>query len=92
MIYINLVYEDDLSEAVMKRLLFQFENKFTIAYTYPGHGFGYLKKNIRGFNQASIVTPYFMLTDLDTYKCPHDLINDWINFPVNPNFSNSSPV
>lgn len=70
----------------MIRLLSEFKNKYTISNTYPGYGFGYLKKNIRGFNQASLVTPYFMLTDLDTYSCPLDLIKEWIKFPVHPNF------
>ena len=86
MIYVNLVYEDDLSEMVMTRLLDNFKGKYSVAYTYPGYGFGYLKKNIKGFNQASKITPYFMLTDLDTYLCPMELINDWIKFPLNSNF------
>ncbi|NQU86626.1 MAG: hypothetical protein HQ541_12775 [Mariniphaga sp.] len=86
MIYINLIYEDDLSEMVMVHILNQFNNKFHIANSYPGHGFGYLKTNIRGFNQASSIIPHFMLTDLDNYICPTELINDWINFTVNPNF------
>jgi hypothetical protein len=86
MIFINLAYEDDLSEVVMTKLLESFGNKYCINNTYPGHGFGYLKRNIRGFNQASIVSPFFMLTDLDNYECPPSLINDWITFPINPNF------
>ncbi len=86
MIYINLVYEDDLSEAVMTKLVSHFNEKFSIQNSYSGNGFGYLKSNIRGFNQASISTPFFMLTDLDNYKCPPQLIDDWINFPINQNF------
>nr|NQU90113.1 hypothetical protein [Bacteroidota bacterium] len=86
MIYINLVYEDDLSEAVMAKLLMHFGDKYSIHNAYPGHGFGYLKSNIRGFNQASIVSPFFMLTDLDNYECPPTLKDDWINFPLQPNF------
>lgn len=86
MIYINLVYEDDLSEAVMFRLINHFDDKFNVHNTYSGHGFGYLKSNIKGFNQASAVSPYFMLTDLDNYNCPPSLINDWINFPLHSNF------
>lgn len=85
MIYINLAYEDDLSEAVMSKLLLHFGDKFCTLNTYSGHGFGYLKSNIRGFNQASLVSPFFILTDLDTYKCPPELIDDWINFEQNSN-------
>ena len=86
MTHVTLVYEDDLSEAVMIRILEQFPQKFEIYQTYQGHGFGYLKSNIRGFNQASIVNPHFMLTDLDQYDCPLELRNDWIHFDLNPNF------
>jgi hypothetical protein len=86
MIYINLIFEDDLSEVVMMKLLQQFSNKYSIEFTYPGHGFGYLKSNIKGFNQASLSVSHFMLTDLDTYSCPLELINDWINFTINPKF------
>lgn len=86
MIYINLAYEDDLSEAVMTKLLESFGNKYSIHNTYTGYGFGYLKSNIKGFNQSSIATPFFMLTDLDNYECPPSLIKDWITFPLLPNF------
>ena len=86
MIYINLVYEDDLSEAVMFKLINHFGEKYNVHNTYSGHGFGYLKSNIKGFNQASVVSPFFMLTDLDNYNCPPSLINDWINFPLHSNF------
>jgi hypothetical protein len=86
MIYVTLIFEDDLSEAVMSKMLKQFPGKYEIAQTYNGNGFGYLKTNIKGFNQASIVNPHFMLTDLDNYDCPVALREDWINFDVNPNF------
>jgi hypothetical protein len=86
MIYITLVYEDDLSEAVMTQILNQFPDKYEIYNSYSGNGFGYLKTNIKGFNQASIVNPHFMLTDLDNYECPVELRNDWVNFELEPNF------
>lgn len=86
MIYVTLVFEDDLSEAVMIRILNDFAGKYEIAEKYSGNGFGYLKTNIRGFNQASLVNPYFMLTDLDNYECPMALKTDWIDFSPNPEF------
>lgn len=86
LIPINLVFEDDLSEFVMTRLLDSFGQKYHIGNTYNGQGFGYIKTNIRGFNQASIASPFFVLTDLDNYSCPIDLLEDWIKFPRNPNF------
>jgi hypothetical protein len=86
MIYLSLIFEDALSESVMYRMIKSFNNKFELGYTYSGNGFGYLKSNIRGFNQASKASPHFMLTDLDNYSCPLELITDWVNFPINPNF------
>ncbi len=86
MIYLSLVYEDDLSEIVMTKLLGHFKGKFAIHNTWPGYGFGYLRKKVFAFNQASTTSPYFMLTDLDNYPCPPELINDWINVPLHPNF------
>lgn len=86
MIFLTLVFEDDLSEAVMSQILKQFPDKYKIFQTYPGNGFGYLKTNIKGFNQACVVNPHFMLTDLDKYDCPVALISDWVNFEVHDNF------
>lgn len=84
--FVTLIFEDDLSEAVMTKILMQFSDKYEIHHSYPGQGFGYLKTNIKGFNQASIVHPHFMLTDLDRYECPMALIDDWIDFELADNF------
>lgn len=86
MIYVTLIFEDDLSEAVMTKILMQFNNKYRVCQSYSGNGFGYLKNNIKGFNQASVVNPHFMLTDLDNYECPVDLRDEWVNFELKPNF------
>ena len=86
MIYVTLIFEDDLSEAVMTKILMQFSGKYEIYQSYPGNGFGYLKANIRGFNQASVVNPHFMLTDLDNYEYAVSLKSDWIDFDLNSNF------
>ncbi len=86
MIFVTLIFEDNLSEAVMTKILMQFPDKYEIYQSYSGQGFGYLKTNIKGFNQASIINPHFMLTDLDRYECPMALRNDWIDFELQDNF------
>lgn len=86
MIFVTIVFEDDLSEAVMTRILADFPEKYEVHQSYSGNGFGYLKTNIKGFNQASVVNPHFMLTDLDNYECPIALKEDWIKFNIHPNF------
>ncbi|MGV8827489.1 MAG: hypothetical protein ACWA6U_04135 [Breznakibacter sp.] len=86
MIYVTIIFEDDLSEAVMTKILLHFPGKYEISQSYKGYGFGYLKSKIKSFNQASIVNPHFMLTDLDNYTCPSALREDWVNFEMNSNF------
>ncbi len=84
-IYINLAVEDDLSEAVLRKILRSFNRAFQVKTVYKKGGFGYLKKQIKSFNQASQHIPFLVLTDLDQATCPVELITDWIKFPKNPN-------
>ena len=49
---VNLVFEDEISEFTMIKLLDSFEDKYFCGYSYPGNGFGYIKSNINGFNQG----------------------------------------
>lgn len=81
---LNLVFEDQISEFVMAKLIGE-SGKYFVANSYSEGGFGYIKKNIGGFNEASIGCPFFILTDLDTYDCPLGLIKDWLKEPVKPN-------
>ncbi|MCW7070802.1 MAG: DUF4276 family protein [Methanophagales archaeon] len=73
---INLAVEDDLSEAVLRKLL---PAKYTVGVCYKKRGFGYLKKNIRGFNNAAKGMPFLVLTDLDREECPPKLIKEWLS-------------
>ncbi len=75
-ISINLAVEDDLSEAVLRKLL---PAKYTVGDCYKKRGFGYLKKNIRGFNNAAKGMPFLVLTDLDREECPPKLIKKWLS-------------
>ncbi|MCC5931299.1 MAG: DUF4276 family protein [Cyclobacteriaceae bacterium] len=85
MIYINIVFEDVVSEFLMYAVLESFENKFHVVNSYHGNGYGYIKKNIDGFNQASAAIPFFVLTDLDNYICPTALMTDWFKNPMHQN-------
>ena len=75
---INLAIEGQLDEAVLKVILWQSGIPFAICSCYMREGFGYLKKQIRAFNNAAKGTPYLVLTDLDTYKCAPLLIEKWL--------------
>lgn len=82
---VNLAVEDTVSEIVIRKVL-DFVNRDYWAKTiYNRGGFGYLKKNINGFNHAAKGIPFVVLTDLDRYKCPLELIEDWLSNPKNEN-------
>lgn len=85
MIPINLVVEDDLSEIIVCQLLQQSTRPFYIGARYGKQGFGYIKRNIAGFNNAAKGTAYFVLTDLDNAKCPSLLIDSWLGTKRHPN-------
>lgn len=74
---LNLVFEDEISEFVMVKLAEE-SKKYFISNSYSGGGFGYIKKNIGGFNEAAKGCPFFVLTDLDTVDCAPTLIDDWL--------------
>jgi len=87
---INLACEDDLSLEVLLRLLNSSgvrssDRCFSVGEKRPGRGYGYLKKTINGFNQASKYMPYLILTDLDDRECAPRLINEWLPQTRNPN-------
>lgn len=79
------VYEDELSGACVRRLLSSFNDKYLLSHEYHGRGNGYIRKNILAFNNASNGIPFIVLTDLDRYRCPIDLIKDWTQFSINKN-------
>lgn len=82
---ISLAVEDQLSEAVLKKILNITEDRFLVTTCYSRGGFGYLKKNIAGFNNAAKGMPFFVLTDLDTAECPPALIKEWLPYPKHHN-------
>lgn len=81
---LNLVFEDEISEFVMVKLAEE-SKKYFVANSYSEGGFGYIKKNIGGFNEAARGCPFFVLTDLDTVNCAPTLIEDWLGESVHPN-------
>lgn len=82
---LNFVYEDVLSEFVMTKLVNSFGDKYFIGNHYCEGGYGYIKKNINGFNEAAIATPFFVLADLDRNPCPKELIKTWLKKEKNTN-------
>lgn len=82
---VNLAVEDELSEAVLRRILDQSGRAYSVGTCYRKGGYGYLRKLIRGFNNAAKGTPFVVLTDLDEAECPSRLIQDWLGIPKHEN-------
>lgn len=82
---INLAVEDQLSEAVLRKILSITEGRFLIVNCYNRGGNVYLKKNIAGFNNAAKGTPFLVITDLDDSECPPALIKEWLPYPKHHN-------
>lgn len=72
-----LAVEDELSAAVMRRLIQTTGRKFVISRTINARGYGRLKADMGKFKSASHVLPHVVLTDLDQYPCPPALLKDW---------------
>jgi hypothetical protein len=75
---VHLAVEDELSEAVIRRLLKHTARGYAIGTVYGRTGYGYLRKTIAGWNRAARGVPFVVLTDLDRYPCPPALIGDWV--------------
>ena len=56
-----------------------------IGTPYRRGGFGYLRRTVRGWNAAARGVPFVLLTDLDTRRCPAELINEWLGVPKHHN-------
>lgn len=84
MIPVQIVFEDMISETVIRKLLAYFK-KYTVTASYNKHGFGGIKRDIRSYNQASRYTPFLVLTDLDQKECAPVLVKEWITFEQHPN-------
>lgn len=76
LIWVNLVVEDSLSEAVVQAILRQTPYRAGVCLGKKGAGF--IKQRISGFNKAARLSPYIVLTDLDNAECPATLIRSWL--------------
>jgi len=80
---INIAVEDSLTESLTLKILRS--ASYAPKTIYNRGGYGYLKRNINGFNNAAKGIPFLVGTDLDQYECPPVLIEDWLRSPKHPN-------
>jgi hypothetical protein len=82
---VNLAIEDELSEAVLRRLLAGAKRDYAVGTAYGRSGYGYLRKTIGGWNRAARGIPFVVLTDLDRADCAPSLMSEWLGVPKHPN-------
>jgi hypothetical protein len=82
---IYLAVEDELSEWVARRILKERHVHYAYGRSLRRGDFGYLKKNVGAFSNLAKGCPVLLLTDLDKYSCPPELIADWTAHPLHPN-------
>ena len=75
--YVCLVSEDDVSEAVLHRLVGVHARELSVYSSRTTGGFGQMQKNILAFNNAAKGLPYIVLADLDNHECVPALVADW---------------
>lgn len=69
--------EDELSCAVMQRLIEASGRQFLASRILNTRGNDQLKKSMAKFKAASSVVPHIVLADLDRHPCPPALIEQW---------------
>lgn len=69
--------EDELSEAVARKLVSEFVRGDIEISVHGKRGFGYLQANINKFVAMARYRPTLVLTDLDARVCAPGLIEDW---------------
>ncbi len=85
MLFVDIAVEDSLSDAVLRATIRQTRDDVVVRHSYAKGGFGYLRRTIRGFNNAAKAASYVVLADLDQMECPPRLIAEWLQCPKHPN-------
>lgn len=73
--------EDELSRAIIKRLICDCISKETITLELGKNygGFGHIKKNLKKYVDLSARYGVVVITDLDDNKCPPSLKSKWLS-------------
>lgn len=83
--FFNVVVEDDLSLAVLEKIIFEANRQYLISQVYGKRGCNYIDQKIAGFNNAAKGVPFIVLRDLDSWECPPILINHIFPYHIHPN-------
>jgi hypothetical protein len=83
-VLVSFLVEDVLCENLARKLLTISKAGLAPGVCYMANGYGYIKKNLTGFNKAASGVPLFVLCDL-VGNCPVTQIKKWLPFKRNPN-------
>lgn len=84
MVGFYIAVEDDLSEAVARKLLSLVFEDFCVYGVLKRGGNGYLRQNLRAFCELARNIPVLLLTDLDQRECAPSLKEDWFSRDEQP--------
>jgi hypothetical protein len=84
--FITIATEDELSEAVGRRLVADILPAFELLPPLRKGGNGYLKSKCPNFNKMAARYPVLLITDLDNSDCASALIESW--FGILPRHAN----
>lgn len=73
---IDIVGEDQVTQAIIERLINDYRTDLSINNRLPVRG-GQIQMLAPKLNLLN--SPIFLLTDLDNYQCPPTLLKDWLN-------------
>ncbi|MBY6240914.1 DUF4276 family protein [Methylosinus sp. Sm6] len=76
--------EDELSEAVVCRLVVEATGSEAGVRAVRKDGYGYLRRSIDKFCATARRAPVIVLTDLDAASCPPVLIREWFGAKTRP--------
>lgn len=77
MVGLAIATEDELSEAVARRLVAELEPALQVTQTLRRNGFGYLRAKMANWCELARHQPVLLLTDLDQVACPVELLQQW---------------
>ncbi len=74
---LTLVTEDELSEAIAKKLVQQVLPSINIDCSLGKQGFGYIKSKMKAWNEISEYKLILVVTDLDNHECAPKMRHEW---------------
>jgi hypothetical protein len=81
---IHLVVEDDLSDALLRKILKESNNDFAVGTSYGKRGYRYIQRKVQAFNMAAKGTPFLVLSDLEA-ECAPAQVKAWLPIPKHHN-------